>query len=107
MFFIFIAKDRPGASALRAGTKARHKAYLDRGGDGVEVLLSGPTLSDDGRETGSVIVVRATGHPAAVAFFDGDPYHAADLFAERDLRPWDWRRGNRWIETADAPSAPR
>jgi uncharacterized protein YciI len=93
-FFVFIGTDRPGALELRRATKAAHRAYLDTAPSGVEVLMSGPTLDAAGDETGSIMILRAPGEAALMEFFAAEPYHLSGLYAETEIRPWLWKRGN-------------
>jgi uncharacterized protein len=94
MFFAVIARDRPDAFSLRAETKARHSQHLDAGAPGLRVLQSGPLLSPEGAECGSLLVVEAENREAAQTFFDRDPYVVARLFDSFEIHPWLWRRGN-------------
>ncbi|HEY1942294.1 MAG TPA: YciI family protein [Roseiarcus sp.] len=97
MFFAVIAKDKPGLSELRAQTKARHKAHLDAAAPGLRVLQSGPLLSPDGGECGSLLVLEAETAQAVEAFLSRDPYVQAGLFASSEIHPWLWRRGNPYL----------
>lgn len=100
MFFAVIAKDKPGLSELRAQTKARHKAHLDAAAPGLHVLQSGPLLSPDGVEWGSLLVIEAETAEAVEAFVSRDPYVQAGLFASSEIHPWFWRRGNPYLTPA-------
>jgi uncharacterized protein YciI len=45
------------------------------------LVLSGATLSDDGKDyTGSLLIVNVDGRAAAQAFVDGDPFQKAGMF---------------------------
>ncbi|MFD1880669.1 YciI family protein [Paracoccus pacificus] len=98
MFLAVIAADRPGLQALRAETKQRHMRHLDGGAPGVRVLQSGPLLSPDGSERGSLIVLKADSVAGAQSFVDADPYNQAGLFETVEIHPWLWRRGNPYLE---------
>lgn len=97
MFFAIIAADKPGMQALRAETKDLHRQHLDFGGFGVKVLQSGPLLSSDGKEQGSLIVVSAESLNDVRQFVDRDPYNCAGLFADVEIHEWLWRRGNPYL----------
>jgi len=97
MFFAIVAADKPGMQALRAETKDLHRQHLDAGGSGVKVLQSGPLLSPDGREQGSLIVVSAESVRDVRQFVEHDPYNRVGLFANVDIREWHWRRGNPYL----------
>jgi uncharacterized protein YciI len=101
MFFAVIARDKPGMSDLRAETKARHKKHLDEGASSLRVLQSGPLLSGEGRECGSLLVIEAETPAAVEAFVGCDPYVAAGLFASFEIHPWLWRRGNPYSPSSE------
>ncbi|CAE6825975.1 YciI family protein [Paraburkholderia domus] len=94
MFFAVIARDHPGSTALRAQTKARHSAHLDAAAEGLRVLQTGPLLDEKGAEAGSLLILEADAIEAVQAFMKADPYAQAGLFAQVDIHPWVWRRGN-------------
>ena len=97
MFFAIVATDKPGMQAIRAETKELHRQHLDAGASGVKVLQSGPLLSCDGSEQGSLIVVTAENLNNVRKFFEHDPYERVGLFAKVDIREWYWRRGNPYL----------
>lgn len=78
--FAILCHDRPDAGSLRADTRPRHLAYLERIGDAV--ALAGPMLGEDGAPTGSIVIVDMADLDSARAFAAADPYAEAGLFAE-------------------------
>lgn len=61
---------------------------------GVVVHNAGPTLADDSEAiVGLLLIVEAPSLEAARAFLADSPYGKADVFAETQARPWDWRTG--------------
>ncbi len=77
--------DKPGRAELRAQTRADHLAHIGKFAD--QVMIGGPTLSDDGEEmTGSVILLEAADRAAAEAFSADDPYVKAGLFESVVIR---------------------
>ncbi|MFL9888845.1 YciI family protein [Paraburkholderia agricolaris] len=96
MFFAVIARDHPDSTALRAQTKARHSAYLDTA-EGLRVLQTGPLLDEKGAEAGSLLILEADAIEAVQAFMKTDPYVHAGLFAQVEIHPWVWRRGNPYL----------
>ena len=110
-YFMICATDKPGSAALRDATRERHRAYLRAPNPhGVETVLGGPLVDDDGRMNGSLLVVRAATRAQAESFLAGDPYRVAGLFERVEVRAWDWSLG-RPAEPADpadpAPAAAR
>ena len=94
MFFVVVAWDKPGMSDLRRRTKPLHKQHLDTAAPDLRVLQSGPLLSEQGSEHGSLLVVEADQASTVRAFVDHDPYVAVGLFASIEVSRWLWRRGN-------------
>ncbi len=97
MFFVVLAWDKPDSSDLRRQTKPRHKHHLDAGAPGLRVLQSGPLLSEQGVEYGSLVVVEADQASTVSAFMEQDPYVGAGLFASIAVHPWLWSRGNPYL----------
>ena len=61
---------------------------------GVVVHNAGPTLSDDSEAiVGLLLIVDAPSLEAAGAFLADSPYGKADIFADVQIRPWEWRTG--------------
>ncbi len=94
MHYMFFGSDAPGSGAIRAATKAVHSRFLDAAAPGVEILMSGPLLGAEGRECGSLMVLRAETIESVQAFLRDEPYHQAGLFGTTTLLPWVWKRGN-------------
>ena len=60
----------------------------------IAVLHAGPTLADDSESlVGLLLVVEAPSLEAARAFVADSPYGKADVFADVQIRRWDWRTG--------------
>ncbi len=71
--------DKADSGQVRADTRGDHLAYMGSFSD--QVILAGPTLSDDGESmTGSVILLEVPDRAAAEAFSADDPYNKAGLF---------------------------
>lgn len=94
MYFAVIAKDQPGSTDLRTQTKLRHSAHLNAAAEGLRVLQTGPLLDQSGAEVGSLLILEADAIEAAESFMKADPYAKAGLFAQVEIHPWLWRRGN-------------
>ena len=89
MLYVLICTDKPNASALRAGARAEHLAYI--GAHQAQVKIAGPFLSDDGQTMlGSLIIVEAHDLAAARTFAASDPYALAGLFQSVEIKPWRW-----------------
>jgi uncharacterized protein YciI len=94
MFFIFVGRDKPDSLALRMVTKASHSRFLDTC---QEVLMTGPILDAAGAECGSVMVFRAESIAALNERLVDEPYRRAGLFAQTEILPWVWKRGNPYL----------
>ena len=61
---------------------------------GVVVHNAGPTLSDDSETiVGLLLIAEAPSLEEARTFLADSPYGKADIFADVQLRPWEWRTG--------------
>ena len=79
MLYIIYQEDRTGGEAVRAATRDRHLAYLERHKD--ILVLGGGLLADDGAtRTGSVLIVNVPDRKAAEAFSEDEPFRKAGLF---------------------------
>lgn len=95
-FFAVFATDHPDSLALRQRLRPDHRAYL-RAADihRVVVRLGGPTLDETGVSmNGTLLVIEAGSLPEVEAFLQNDPYVRAGLFANIEIRPWNWSLGN-------------
>ena len=71
-------------------------AFIDylRNHPGVVVHNGGPTLDDDSQSiVGLLLILEAPSLEAARAFLADSPYGKADVFADTQFRPWEWRTG--------------
>lgn len=85
MAFLLIARDKPDSLALRLANREAHLAYL-RSLDCLQ--LAGPTLDEDGKPDGSMLLFTCKTMEEAEAIADNDPYTKAGLFAHVAIAPW-------------------
>ncbi|MEE4187521.1 MAG: YciI family protein [Roseobacter sp.] len=85
MLVALIARDKPGALAIRQENRTAHVEYLK---SGTTVQQAGPLLDDAGDMCGSLVILDVADMAEAKAWVAGDPYGKADLFASVDLIPW-------------------
>jgi uncharacterized protein YciI len=85
-YFVLICIDKLGALEKRLASREAHLAYLENH-DGA-VRLAGPFLDSEGKPAGSMLIVEAEDLAAAQAFADADPYAAAGLFEQVEVRAW-------------------
>ncbi|WP_279478994.1 YciI-like protein [Aureimonas sp. SK2] len=92
MLYALICEDRPDAGSLRADNRPEHLAHLK--GLGPTLKFAGPFLDDEGKPTGSLIVVEADSADAARALGEQDPFAKAGLFSSVTVRRWNWSVNN-------------
>jgi len=87
MLFAIFCTDKPDSAEIRAANRPAHLDYVRTVID--QVVLAGPTLTDDGQAmSGSLLVMEFADLAAAQAFADDDPYNRAGLFECVVIRPW-------------------
>jgi uncharacterized protein len=90
MLFAFTGKDKPGALQVRLDSRPAHLAYLEKLNAEGTLKIAGPFLDDEGKPSGSLVVIEAADRKAAEAILAQDPYAKAGLFASTEIRPWNW-----------------
>ncbi|MGB3878772.1 YciI-like protein [Shinella zoogloeoides] len=90
MHFAFLCKDKPGSLQVRLDTRPEHLAYLNALNADGKLGFAGPFLGDDGKPTGSLVVVKAETIEEARRIAADDPYAKAGLFAEVEVKAWNW-----------------
>ncbi len=88
MLFALICTDKPDHLQLRLDSRPAHLDWLT--GLGASLKAAGPFLGDDGKPSGSLVIIAADDAQAAKALSAKDPYAIAGLFASVDIRPWNW-----------------
>ena len=90
MLFAFICQDKPGALQVRLDTRPEHVAYLNDLNANGKLAFAGPFLGDDGKPTGSLVVVKAETIEEARQIAENDPYAKAGLFSGVEVKAWNW-----------------
>lgn len=90
MLFAFICNDKPGNLQLRLETRPEHVAYLNQLNDAGTLKFAGPFLDPEGKPNGSLVVVEAADKAAAEKIAADDPFAKIGLFANVEIRPWNW-----------------
>ncbi len=94
MHYIIHCLDKPGALPTRLAHYEAHKAYLGKAA--IRNVISGPLVAEDGETMiGSCFLVEADSKAEAIAFNQGDPFHAAGIWARVDIHPFNKRVDNR------------
>ncbi len=90
MLFALLCQDKPGHLQVRLDTRPEHVAFLNDLNAKGALKFAGPFLGEDGKPTGSLVVIEAEDKAAAKAIADADPYAKAGLFENVDIRAWNW-----------------
>lgn len=90
MLFALLCKDKPGHLQTRLDNRPDHVVYLENLNAKGVLKFAGPFLGDDGKPTGSLVVVEAADMAAAKAIAAGDPFAVAGLFETVDIKAWNW-----------------
>ncbi|UCH75464.1 MAG: YciI family protein [Rhodospirillales bacterium] len=92
MLFVIFCIDRKGAAEIRRANIQAHIDYV--AASDIEVVMSGPLVSDDGAApVGSLLIFEAPDRAAAEAFHRNDPLYKAGIWATTELRAFDKRVG--------------
>lgn len=94
MLFALICTDKPGKLQVRADTRPEHLAYLQGLNAEKKLAFAGPFLDAEGKPNGSMVVLEAPDLEAAGALAAADPYAKAGLFANVEIRQWNWGINN-------------
>lgn len=90
MTYAIYCTDKPDHLQLRLDTRPAHVDYLNGLNAEGKLVLAGPTLGDDGKPNGSIVIVNADTRAEAQAIADADPYAGAGLFSAVEIRGWNW-----------------
>jgi uncharacterized protein YciI len=90
MHFAFVCADKAGALQVRLDTRPEHVAYLNELNTAGKLAFAGPFLGDDGKPTGSLVVVKAETMDEARQIAAADPYAKAGLFESVEVKAWNW-----------------
>ena len=96
MYIAAFITHKPEAAQARSESQEAFRRYLHSHPAHPDVVVhhAGPTLADDDESiVGLLLVMEAASLDAARAFLDDSPYATADVFAECELREWDWLTG--------------
>ena len=96
MYCATFVTHKPGRVEAGSAIQDAYIDYLRNHPDhpGVVVHNGGPTLSDDSETiVGLLLIVETPSLEQARAFLTDSPYGKADVFADVQVRPWEWRTG--------------
>lgn len=88
MLFALICTDKPNSLELRQQSRPDHLKFLE--GLGSNLKAAGPFTDDEGKPTGSLVVIEAANRAAIAEIAARDPYAIAGLFSSVEIKPWKW-----------------
>lgn len=94
MLFALICNDKPNGLQLRMDTRPDHLVHLNDLNDRGILKFAGPFLDENEKPNGSLVVVEADDKEGAKTLADSDPYAIAGLFANVEVRPFNWTFNN-------------
>lgn len=81
--YSMVAKDKPNGGEHRQAVRPTHLKHLDALGD--QLVLAGPFQGEDGKSTGSFVVIEADSLAAAQAVFGRDPFITEGVFGSWEI----------------------
>lgn len=90
MLFAVICADKPESLDLRMATRPPHVEWLNGLNAAGTLKIAGPFLDADGKPNGSLLIIAADDIDAAKAIASQDPYAKAGLFANVEIKPYNW-----------------
>jgi uncharacterized protein YciI len=88
MLFALICTDKPNSLELRQQSRPDHLKFLESLGNSLKA--AGPFTDDEGKPTGSLVVIEAENRAAIAEIAARDPYSVVGLFASVEIKPWKW-----------------
>ena len=97
MYCVAFVTHKPGQVQAGSEIQGAFIDYLRNHPEHPDVVVhnAGPTLADDSETiVGLLLIAEAPSLEAARAFLADSPYGKADVFADTQVRQWDWRTGH-------------
>lgn len=94
MFYAIIARDHPGSLPARQATRPAHLARLEQLQTEGRLIAAGAFPAIDSNDpgpagfSGSLIIAEFDDLTAARQWADADPFVAAGVYAEIEVKPW-------------------
>jgi len=81
--YSMIARDKPNGGEHRQAVRPTHLKHLESLGD--QLVLAGPFQGEDGKSTGSFVVIEAADLDTAKALFGNDPFIIEGVFGSWEI----------------------
>lgn len=88
MLFALICTDKANSLEIRQQARPDHLKFLESLGSSLKA--AGPFTDDEGKPTGSLVIVEAQSRASISEIAARDPYAVAGLFASVEIKPWKW-----------------
>lgn len=85
-FYSMTATDKPNGLEHRMAVRPEHLKHLDNLGD--KLVIAGPFQTEEGKATGSFMVIEAPDLAAATALYAEDPYIRHGVFESYTISRW-------------------
>lgn len=85
-FYSIIARDKPDGLEHRMAVRPEHLKHLDSLGD--KLVIAGPFQTEEGKATGSFMVIEAPDLATATALFEQDPFIRLGVFESYTISRW-------------------
>ena len=96
MYCVAFVTHKPGRVQAGSELQGAYIDYLRNHPEHPDIVVhnAGPTLADDSETiVGLLLIAEAPSLEAVRAFLADSPYGRADVFADTQIRPWEWRTG--------------
>ena len=90
MLYAVLCKDKPDHLHIRMENRPRHLEWLDGLNAAGTLKIAGPFLDGDDKPCGSMLLIAADDIEGAKAIASEDPYAKAGLFANVEIKPYNW-----------------
>lgn len=85
-FYSIIATDKPNGLEHRMAVRPEHLKHLDGLGD--KLVIAGPFQTEEGKATGSFMVIEAPDLATATALYEQDPFIKQGVFGSYKISRW-------------------
>ena len=85
-FYSIIATDKPDGLEHRMAVRPEHLKHLDNLGD--KLVIAGPFQTEEGKATGSFMVIEAPDLAAATSLYEQDPFIKQGVFDSYKISRW-------------------
>ena len=90
--YSIIARDKPNGVEHRMAVRPEHLKHLDTLGK--KLVMAGPFQTEEGKPTGSFMVIEAGSLSDATSLFEKDPFITEGVFASYEISRWSWGINN-------------